>query len=102
MLLAVSCSPCNSSGVNPAPQNAKTNGPPRIHRLPATVSIIIIINLAETGGSSQASTISPKDDLSLLNINIDNMVRDSLPDMDSNDVDEIFKGVLTDDSQVKI
>lgn len=54
----------------------------------------------ETGGSSQASTISPKDDISLLNINIDSMVRDSLPDMDSNDVDEIFKGVLTDDSQV--
>lgn len=54
----------------------------------------------ETGGSSQASTISPKDDLSLLGVNLDAMVRDSLPDMDSNDVDEIFKGVLTDDSQV--
>ncbi|KAL0832574.1 hypothetical protein ABMA28_000774 [Loxostege sticticalis] len=54
---------------------------------------------SETGGSSQASTISPKDDLSLLGVNLDAMVRDSLPDMDSNDVDEIFKGVLTDDSQ---
>ena len=54
----------------------------------------------ETGGSSQASTISPKDDLSLLGVNLDAMVRDGLPDMDSNDVDEIFKGVLTDDSQV--
>ncbi|XP_063824510.1 histone-lysine N-methyltransferase 2C-like [Ostrinia nubilalis] len=53
---------------------------------------------SETGGSSQASTISPKDDL-LLGVNLDAMVRDSLPDMDSNDVDEIFKGVLTDDSQ---
>lgn len=58
----------------------------------------------ETGGSSQASTISSKDDLSLLGVNLDAMVRDGLrdglPDMDSNDVDEIFKGVLTDDSQV--
>ncbi|XP_026321911.1 uncharacterized protein LOC113231673 isoform X2 [Hyposmocoma kahamanoa] len=54
---------------------------------------------SETGGSSQASTISPKDDLSILGVNLDAMVRDSLPDMDSNDVDEIFKGVLTDDSQ---
>ncbi|CAB3239125.1 unnamed protein product [Arctia plantaginis] len=54
---------------------------------------------SETGGSSQASTISPKDDLSLLGVNLDAMVRDGLPDMDSNDVDEIFKGVLTDDSQ---
>ncbi|XP_047528678.1 histone-lysine N-methyltransferase 2C-like [Vanessa atalanta] len=53
----------------------------------------------DTGGSSQSSTISPKDELSLLGVNLDAMVRDSLPDMDSNDVDEIFKGVLTDDSQ---
>ncbi|CAG9132016.1 unnamed protein product [Plutella xylostella] len=53
----------------------------------------------ETGNSSQASTISPKDDLSLLGVSLDAMVRDSLPDMDSTDVDEIFKGVLTDDSQ---
>ncbi|CAK1598526.1 unnamed protein product [Parnassius mnemosyne] len=54
---------------------------------------------SETGGSSQGSTISPKDDLSLLGVNLDAMVRDTLPDMDGNDVDEIFKGVLTDDSQ---
>lgn len=61
---------------------------------------ITITFFLETGGSSQASTISPKDDLSLLGVNLDAMVRDGLPDMDSNDVDEIFKGVLTDDSQV--
>ncbi|KOB64534.1 Histone-lysine N-methyltransferase trr, partial [Operophtera brumata] len=66
---------------------------------PETQTVAKTESISETGGSSQASTISPKDDLSLLNINIDNMVRDSLPDMDSNDVDEIFKGVLTDDSQ---
>lgn len=58
-------------------------------------------SVSETG-SSAASTISPKNDLSLLGVNLDAMVRDSLPDMDSNDVDEIFKGVLTDDSQVII
>ncbi|GBP54294.1 hypothetical protein EVAR_32641_1 [Eumeta japonica] len=54
---------------------------------------------SETGGSSAASTISPKDELSLLGVSLDAMVRDSLPDMDGADVDEIFKGVLTDDSQ---
>lgn len=67
-----------------------------------TKKLYFIINWTETGGSSQASTISPKDDLSLLGVNLDAMVRDGLPDMDSNDVDEIFKGVLTDDSQVGI
>lgn len=50
----------------------------------------------ETGGSSQGSTISAKEELSLLGVNLDA----TLPDMDGNDVDEIFKGVLTDDSQV--
>ncbi|XP_039749482.1 histone-lysine N-methyltransferase 2C-like isoform X7 [Pararge aegeria] len=54
---------------------------------------------AETSVGSQSSRISPKDELSLLGVNLDAMVRDTLPDMDSNDVDEIFKGVLTDDSQ---
>ncbi|XP_052740662.1 histone-lysine N-methyltransferase 2C isoform X2 [Bicyclus anynana] len=54
---------------------------------------------AETSVGSQSSRISPKDELSLLGVSLDAMVRDSLPDMDSNDVDEIFKGVLTDDSQ---
>ncbi|XP_045521362.1 histone-lysine N-methyltransferase 2C-like isoform X11 [Pieris brassicae] len=49
--------------------------------------------------SSSQPAISPKDELSLLGVNLDAMVRDTLPDMDSNDVDEIFKGVLTDDSQ---
>ncbi|XP_072939829.1 uncharacterized protein [Epargyreus clarus] len=81
------------------PQPSDTEPPPTI----ATESIPTVhstkTETSETGGSSQASTISPKDDLSLLGVNLDAMVRDSLPDMDSNDVDEIFKGVLTDDSQ---
>nr|XP_034830079.1 uncharacterized protein LOC117987231 [Maniola hyperantus] len=54
---------------------------------------------ADTSVGSQSSRISPKDELSLLGVSLDAMVRDTLPDMDSNDVDEIFKGVLTDDSQ---
>lgn len=35
-----------------------------------------------------------------MGVNLESMVRDSLPNMDSRDVEEIFKGVLTDDSQV--
>ncbi|KAF9417774.1 hypothetical protein HW555_005188, partial [Spodoptera exigua] len=82
------------------PQPAEAEQPPTV----ATESIPTVHStktetISETGGSSQASTISPKDDLSLLGVSLDAMVRDGLPDMDSNDVDEIFKGVLTDDSQ---
>ncbi|XP_059056838.1 histone-lysine N-methyltransferase 2C-like [Achroia grisella] len=75
----------------PAPPPAPAPAPP-----PAPPSAGALSS--ETGGSSQ-STISPKDDLSLLAVSLDAMVRESLPDMDSTDVDEMFKGVLTDDSQ---
>ncbi|XP_041970566.1 histone-lysine N-methyltransferase 2D-like isoform X2 [Aricia agestis] len=74
------------------PQPSEQDAPPDIKHFKSET-------ISEAGGSSQASTISPKDDLSLLGVNLDAMVRDTLPDMDSNDVDEIFKGVLTDDSQ---
>lgn len=60
------------------------------------------VSPTDTSVGSQSSRISPKDELSLLGVNLDAMVRDTLPDMDSNDVDEIFKGVLTDDSQVRV
>lgn len=60
------------------------------------------VSPTDTSVDSQSSRISPKDELSLLGVNLDAMVRDTLPDMDSNDVDEIFKGVLTDDSQVRV
>ncbi|RZF48821.1 hypothetical protein LSTR_LSTR003201, partial [Laodelphax striatellus] len=57
--------------------------------------------------SSSASTVncnqSHKDELSDIlgpNFNLESMVRETgLPNMDSKDVEEIFKGVLTDDSQ---
>ncbi|XP_075971400.1 uncharacterized protein LOC142973507 isoform X2 [Anticarsia gemmatalis] len=83
------------------PQPAEAEQPPTVatESIPTVHSTKTETISSETGGSSQASTISPKDDLSLLGVNLDAMVRDGLPDMDSNDVDEIFKGVLTDDSQ---
>ncbi|CAH2071742.1 unnamed protein product, partial [Iphiclides podalirius] len=81
--------PSAANGPAPAPPAADI---PAVHaKFDAAAS--------DTGGSSQGSTISPKDDLSLLGVNLDAMVRDTLPDMDGTDVDEIFKGVLTDDSQ---
>ncbi|XP_063376990.1 histone-lysine N-methyltransferase 2C-like [Cydia fagiglandana] len=82
--------------LGPQPAESEPSVPSEIPTVHSTKTETIS---SETGGSSQASTISPKDDLSLLGVNLDAMVRDTLPDMDSNDVDEIFKGVLTDDSQ---
>lgn len=50
--------------------------------------------------SNNEAKISPKEDMgSLLGVNLETMVRETLPNMDSRDVEEIFKGVLTDDSQ---
>ncbi|CAG9559873.1 unnamed protein product [Danaus chrysippus] len=51
-------------------------------------------NEQNTESAPQSSVMSAKEELSLLGVSLD-----TLPDMDSNDVDEIFKGVLTDDSQ---
>ncbi|XP_068631112.1 histone-lysine N-methyltransferase 2C-like isoform X2 [Battus philenor] len=83
------------------PQPSETEQPPTVtpENIPTVHSTKAETVSSETGGSSHGSTISPKDDLSLLGMNLDAMVRDTLPDMDGTDVDEIFKGVLTDDSQ---
>lgn len=51
---------------------------------------IIIFFLVSTEPSLQ-----PKEEISFMGVNIE-----TLPKMDSREVEEIFKGVLTDDSQV--
>ncbi|XP_013138902.1 PREDICTED: histone-lysine N-methyltransferase 2D-like [Papilio polytes] len=81
--------------LGPQPSEAEQPPPPATENIPTVHSTKTETVSSETGGSSQGSTISAKEELSLLGVNLDA----TLPDMDGNDVDEIFKGVLTDDSQ---
>lgn len=46
---------------------------------------------------STEPSLQPKEEISLMGVNLE-----ALPKMDSREVEEIFKGVLTDDSQVRL
>ncbi|KAG8236510.1 hypothetical protein J437_LFUL012796, partial [Ladona fulva] len=60
-------------------------------------------SLSISEGGPEGSRVSHKDELTDIlspHFNLESMVRDTgLPNMDSKDVEEIFKGVLTDESQ---